>query len=388
MGVISALGDNVPANHDALRAGRTGISSLEFLDSKYASVMPFGEVKLTTEALKAKLSVTDTGATRTDLLALHAFEEAIRDAGITQEQLAEAGTALIGASTVGGMCLTDELYQDANSSAEGSQYLASYDCAAPTMFLTKKFSIGGITNTINTACSSSANSIMYGCRLMKQGRASRAIVGGTDSLAKFTINGFNSLMILSSEACRPFDAARRGLNLGEGAAFLVLETEEAAKGKKIYAEVTGYANSNDAFHPSSLSDDGDGPFLSIRGALASAQLHPDEIGFVNAHGTGTENNDLVESRAMKTIFPLMPAFLSTKSYTGHTLGAAGAIEAVFSILSLDNDELFPAVNFNTAIPDTELIPVQAYERKELKHVLSNSFGFGGNCTSLIFSKLR
>jgi 3-oxoacyl-(acyl-carrier-protein) synthase len=228
---------------------------------------------------------------------------------------------------------------------------------------------------------------LYGARLIKNGLAERAIVGGVDSLAKFTINGFNALHILSPEACAPFDEERKGLNLGEGAAFLVLEKEENTAGKKVYAALTGYCNTNDAFHPSSISDDGDGPYLSMKGALELAGILPEAVSFINAHGTGTENNDLTESRAMLRLFDAVPAFASTKSNTGHTLGAAGAIEAVYSILNLAHQEVYGALNFRQPIAATGLQPVSSYRKMPVKHVMSNSFGFGGNCTSLVFSKI-
>ncbi len=386
IGVISAIGNNLAENHLALKAGECGIADLHLFPSKYAGVLPFGEVKLTTKQLKEKLSAAEPGVTRTSLIALHAFNEAIDHAQLTAAQITASDTALIGASTVGGMCLTDELYHDANRTDQGSEYLSSYDCAAVNIYLQARAGINGIVNTINTACSSSANAIMYGARLIKSGHTRRAIVGGADSLAKFTINGFNALHILSDQACTPFDANRKGLNLGEGAAFLVLESEADANGKKIYAELTGYANNNDSFHPSSLSENGEGPFLSMKTALEKAKLLPREIDYINAHGTGTENNDEVESRAMLRLFETVPAFTSTKSNTGHTLGAAGAIEAVFSILNLTHQEIYPGLHFHFPISTTRLQPELNYRKSTLKNVMSNSFGFGGNCTSLIFSK--
>ncbi|MBS1934989.1 MAG: beta-ketoacyl-[acyl-carrier-protein] synthase family protein, partial [Bacteroidetes bacterium] len=277
MGVISAIGNSVAENHVSLTQQKCGIGKLEQFPSKYAATLPFGEVKISNELLKEKLRAYDAGVTRTTLLALHACKEAIDDAHLDPEILSLYDTALIGATTVGGMCLTDELYHDANKDEGGSEYLLSYDCASVNIYLQKYFSINGVINTINTACSSSANSIMYGARLIKQGLAKRAIVGGVDSLAKFTINGFNALHILSDEICTPFDQNRKGLNLGEGAAFLVLEKEEDCATKKIYAELTGYRNSNDAFHPSSLSDNGDGTYLAMKGALDIAKLSPSDI---------------------------------------------------------------------------------------------------------------
>jgi 3-oxoacyl-(acyl-carrier-protein) synthase len=393
MGVISAIGNSVAENHQSLKDAVCGVSKeFDLFSTKYAGLLPFGQVQISTADLQKKLMVTEPGVTRTTFLALHALNEAIGDCGMVAEEIQSFDTALIGANTVGGMCLTDELYNDANSQnavhkkTGGSDYLASYDCASVNMYLQKHFKINGVINTINTACSSSANAIMYGAMLMKNGYAKRAIVGGTDCLAKFTINGFNALHILSDEICTPFDEGRKGLNLGEGAAFLILEKEEDLKGRKVYAELTGYCNANDAYHPSSLSDEGDGPFLSMQGALKAANLSADKIDFINAHGTGTENNDEVESRAMIRLFDEPPAFASTKGNIGHTLGASGAIEAVYSILCLLHQEVYANMHFKNTIPSTGLSPVQLYTKKQVNHVMSNSFGFGGNCSSLIFSK--
>ena len=388
MGLISAIGNSVAENHLALKDGVCGIKyELDLFPSKYAGQLPFAQVQLSNNDLIHKLQITETGVTRTSLLAMHAFNEAIENSGISPEELGSFDTALVGASTVGGMCLTDELYNDANKKAGGSEYTLSYDTASICIYLQKHFKMNGIINTINTACSSSANAIMYGAMLINNGFAKRAIVGGTDSLAKFTINGFNALHILSPDLCSPFDENRKGLNLGEGAAFLVLEKEEDIKDKNVYAELTGYCNTNDAYHPSSLSDEGDGPYLAMKGALEMSNLAPNKIDFINAHGTATENNDEVEGRAMIRLFDKPPPFSSTKGNVGHTLGAAGAVEAVFSILNLIHQDIYPSLRFKSPISSTGLSPVQAYKQIPVNHVMSNSFGFGGNCSSLIFSKV-
>jgi len=390
MGVISAVGNSLAENLSALRNGQGGITLSGQLPTRYAGILPFGEIPIVTDELKEKLAVTNQGITRTTLLALHAFTEATADARLTGPVLSDPATALVGATTVGGMCLTDELYRDTSGPCEGSAFLSSYDCASVHLYLQDRYKMQGFATTINTACSSSSNAIQFGARLVRNGRARRAIVGGADSLAKFTINGFNALQILSTGHCRPFDRDRSGLNLGEGAAFLVLEGEEALAeaGKKVYAELTGYCNTNDAFHPSALSAEGDGPYLAMKGALLSAGLNVTQIDFINTHGTATENNDEAESRAMVRLFGNPPPFVSTKPYTGHTLGASGAIEAVYSALSLEYQEIYASLNFEQAIPGIGLQPVQAYGVYPLQHVMSNSFGFGGNCTSLIFSKVN
>ena len=395
MGIISAIGETLAENHLALIAGKCGIGLSSRLASRYSGILPFGEVKLGSDDLKEKLHATEPGITRTTLLALRAFADALADANLTDRDLSDPGTALVGATTVGGMCLTDELYRDATGVCDRSPFLASYDCASVHLYLQSRYKMKGPATTINTACSSSANAIQFGARLIRNGLARRAIVGGADSLAKFTINGFNALQILSPGTCRPFDRDRDGLNLGEGAAYLVLEGEdELAQGpdglahKRVYAELTGYCNVNDAHHPSSLSAEGDGPYLAMKGALESAGLVAGQIDFINAHGTGTENNDAAESAAMVRLFGDPPAFASTKSNTGHTLGASGAIEAVFSVFNLIHQELYGSLNFGEPITATGLRPVQSYQKKQVRHVLSNSFGFGGNCTSLVFSKIN
>ena len=400
IGVISAIGNTLAENHRSLLTGKCGIAASVRLDSRHAGTMPFGEVALDDQALldavlnpppgetlkPAALLPGADGLTRTTLLALHATQAAILDAQLTSSQLNAFDTALVGATTVGGMCLMDELYRDVHRQTGGSAFLASYEAASVCRWLRDHYQINGIVNTINTACSSSANAIMYGARLIRNGLARRVIAGGVDSLSKFTVNGFNALHILSPERCTPFDKDRKGLNLGEGAAMLMLEREEDLGNKKVYAELTGYGNANDAYHPSSLSDTGDGPYLAMQAALTTAGLHAGDIGFINAHGTGTENNDAVESRAMLRLFGEPPPFASTKSNIGHTLGASGAIEAAYSILNLVEQEIYAGLHFQEPISATGLRPVTSYKKLPLRHVMSNSFGFGGNCSSLIFSK--
>lgn len=386
MGMVTAIGNNVSENHRSLRLARTGISRTAHFDSHYASLLPFGECEHSNEELKQSLGLAEsTGYTRTCLLAEKAFSEAIESAQLTSAQLSDYDTALISASTVGGMCLTDQLYEDANLKSDGSEFLESYSCASHTLKLIKKYGIRGFNDTINTACSSSANAILLGARLIRSGRAKRVIVGGADSLAKYTVNGFNALKILSEFPCKPFDENRDGLNLGEGAAYLVLEAEEMTGGKQVYAEIKGFGNANDAHHPSAMSDEAVGAIRSMRQAVESAGIGYEAIDYVNAHGTGTPNNDAVELFGLSQLFEKIPFYSSTKAYTGHTLGAAGAVEAIFSILSILHSEVFP--NLHTVSPIAPEPPVSSLIRNHpVNYVLSNSFGFGGNCTSLVLGR--
>lgn len=384
MGVISAIGNNSAENLKNLRDGKSGVGPAKYLKSNYGKSHPFAEVKISTEELKARLEFKNKkGLTRTDLIAFTALKEALIDSNLTAKEISAEKTAFFSASTIGGMCHTDELYQDANLISSGSEYIESYFLSTHALKIAKEYQLSGIVGAINTACSSSANSIMLGAKLIKSGRATRAIVGGVDSLGKFSINGFNSLQIMSDIPCAPFDANRKGLNLGEGSAYLVLESEDIIGSKKRYAEILGFGNSNDAFHPSSLSEDAVGVVECISRAISNAQISPIEIDYINAHGTATGNNDITELIGIKKVFKGFPPFNSTKSFTGHTLAAAGAIEAVFSIFSIYNNELFPSLNCNTPIEPFNEFPIIEHKSAEIKTVLSNSFGFGGNCSSLI-----
>jgi 3-oxoacyl-[acyl-carrier-protein] synthase-1 len=204
------------------------------------------------------------------------------------------------------------------------------------------------------------------------------------------MNGFNTLMILDKEPCKPFDDNRMGLNLGEGAAFLVLESEELVKktGKKVLAELTGYGNSCEAFHQTASTPEGKGAYMAMKEALDRSELKPEQIDYINAHGTGTDNNDLSEGRAIETLFGTNPPKVSsTKAYTGHTTSAAGGVEAVLSVLAIQHNMIFPNLNFKTQMKELSFSPVtELLENVKVDHVLSNSFGFGGNNSALIFSR--
>ncbi len=388
MGIVSALGIGVESNHLALRQGVSGIKKAKYFNSKYSDSRFFGEVGCSDETLRKRLNLAQNiPFSRTDLFSIIAAEEAIKQAAISSAELSDHDTALISASTVGGMCHTDELYNDATSAnGKSSVYINTFSCGAHTTNLVERLNIKGITGTINTACSSSANAIMLGARLIKSGRAKRVIVGGVDSLAKFTVNGFNALGILSEKKCRPFFVDRDGLTLGEGAGYLVLESDICSKDKNRLAEIIGYGNANDAFHSSAISENAIGPTNAMKKALEIASLHAFDIDFINAHGTGTENNDRTELQSFYNVFEKPPPFESTKSYTGHTLGAAGAIEAIFSILAINHNEIYQIEDAHYSDP-TQKIYVQDFKNiVSIDNVLSNSFGFAGNCTALIFKK--
>lgn len=388
-GVVSALGIGVEESMKKLRNSESGIGSAKHFTSKYTSTLPFGEVDLSNEELVKLTNCSDEiGVSRTTLLAYLAFEQAIIESNLSKEDLKSIKTGIISSTTVGGMCHTDELYTDANLKGEPSVYVRSYGLGEHTTRLIKKYEIGGFSSTINTACSSSANAVMLGARLIKSGRLDRVIVGGSDALAKFTVNGFNALMILSENPCKPFDKNRDGLTLGEGAGYLVLEAEDVCTNKTKLAEVVGYGNSNDAYHPSTTSEEAFGPRYAMQRALDSCEMNASEIDYINAHGTGTVNNDETELFAFHEIFGKIPPFNSTKSYTGHTLAASGAIESIFSIAMMNSKELCSNLRCTEPL-DTYGTPqiLSLKTNVEIKNIMTNSFGFGGNCTSVIYSKV-
>jgi 3-oxoacyl-[acyl-carrier-protein] synthase-1 len=327
---------------------------------------------------------------RTSLLGMKAVGEALADAGITEDE--KKTTALISSTSTGGMDLSEGFYRRMKAGRKARlRYIVSHDCGDSTEQIVSHYGLSHLCTTVSTACSSAANAIMFGARLIRQGLADRAVAGGTDALTLFTLNGFRSLMILDSAPCRPFDNTRAGLNLGEGAGYVVLESEQSAiqSGRTPYCRLAGYGNANDAYHQTASSPEGNGPFAAMSKALASAGLSPDAIDYINAHGTGTPNNDLSEGRAMTRLFGNnLPAFSSTKAYTGHTLGATGGIEAVLSALAIRNGWVYPNLHFSQSMDELPVTPqTQLLTGVSLNHVLSNSFGFGGNCAALVFSKV-
>jgi 3-oxoacyl-(acyl-carrier-protein) synthase len=388
LGSISPIGLNVAENLKSLQSGKDGLDKAAYLQSRYATLLPFGEVKADTQTLRKSLQFENiSGLTRTDILAFKAFNEAAENSQLTPNEISSRETAFISASTVGGICNTDDIYKNANLQSASSEFVHSYSYSAHTLKIARFYSMKGFTNTINTACSSSSNAIMMGMRLIRSGRIKRAIVGGAESMSSFSVNGFNSLQILSGSKCKPFDKNRDGLNLGEAAAYLVLEAEDICRHKENYGRIIGAGNSNDAFHASALSDNAVGVIKCIELALHDAKISTREVSYINAHGTGTQNNDQVEVTGFANVFQVIPPFSSTKSYTGHTLSASGALEAIISLLSLRNNEMYPNLHTENPIQGYCYSLVKEYTPNvELNYIMSNTYGFMGNCTSLIFAK--
>lgn len=388
MGIISSIGNNVEENFHALIHGSTGISKTDYLKTIHKDTLKFGEIKLSNQQLENKLGLAvDHRFPRTSLLGAYAASQAVENAGI--KKINEVATGLISSTSVGGMDKTEEYFYEYFENEAIRRFILSHDAGETSHQIAEYLGIKGFVTTISTACSSAANAIMMGARLIKSGKLERVIVGGADALSIFTVNGFNSLMILTDDVNTPFDDNRKGLNLGEAAAYIVLESERQVKSnnKKVLAYLSGYGNANDAFHQTASSENGEGATLAMKKAFEVSGLELTDIDYINAHGTATPNNDLSEGRAIQNVFgKKVPVFSSTKPFTGHTLAAAASVEAVYSILALQHDRVFPNKNFKTPMKEFDLIPQTSLLKKPVHHVLSNSFGFGGNCSTLIFSK--
>lgn len=386
MGVVSSIGLNVEESLASLRSRRCGISPVELLQTAHRSRLKAGEIKLSNMQLMDLLGIPEKEYreyTRTSLLGMLAAREAFESAGIDPAD--GISTALVSATTVGGMDKSEQMYQGGQ---EDYSYVGTHPCGDSTDKIAAFLGIGHYRSTLSTACSSGANAIIHGARLIRNGFCERVIAGGVDALSAFTLNGFNSLMILDPDLCRPFDRSRKGLNLGEGAGYLILGSAYSSPDTEVCCGLSGYANSNDAFHQTASSPDGEAAYQAMKGALGMAGILPAEIDYINVHGTGTENNDASEGAAMKRLFgDELPAFSSTKSFTGHTLGAAAGIEAVFSVLALREGLIFPSLGFSEPMEELGICPeVRLLEDQPLRYVLSNSFGFGGNNSSLLFKK--
>lgn len=384
IGVVSAIGIGVEQNLTALSSCCDGMGSVATFDTIHTA--PVGQVKASNAELMQMLPLLPANRTysRTALLGMVAARQAIDDSGIDCSKLR---VGLISATSVGGMDLTEGFYKEFLKDSDRGKLrnVVSHDCGDSTRKIAEYCGIVGFQTTISTACSSAANAVMLGARMIRHGYLDAVLVGGTDALCKFTLNGFNSLMILDSQKCRPFDDSRKGLNLGEGAGYLVLQREETLA-KRPYCSLAGYANANDAFHQTASSATGDGAYMAMSMALEMAGIAPENVDYLNVHGTGTPNNDASEGAAIVRLWgESCPVFSSTKQYTGHALAAAGGIEAVFSVLSIDRGVVYPNLNWHRPIEGLSLVPQLEYaDGREINIVMSNSFGFGGNNSSLIF----
>ena len=381
-GIVSAIGCTKSEVLTALLEERSGICEMYFLDSQHHE-FPVGEVKMSNSKMKEMLGLEkDRIVSRTVLMGALAIKQAIEEAKI--ETLSSPRIVIINGTTVGGMDITERFY---NSMKTDNGYLSlinHHDCGSCTSEMASICGINAEICTVSTACSASLNAIAVGADMLRREEADIVIAGGAEALSKFHLNGFNTLMILDKDRCRPFDDSRAGLNLGEGAAFVVMtRSDECANSLTKSLTIEGYGNACDAFHQTATSDEGIGATLAMKEALSMAGLLPAEIDYINAHGTGTPNNDSTESEALMRVFgEHIPPVSSTKPFTGHTTSASGAIELVICQIAMENG--FIPTNLGWTTPMKHGIkPSIGTQHQKLHYVMCNSFGFGGNDTSLI-----
>ena len=387
LGIVSAMGIGVKNNIYSLKNNLSGISSRPIvLKSKLN--LPVGEIHFTNNELSEYLSIPSyRHLSRTALLGIMAVKEVLSNTDFPKN----ARVALVSATSVAGMDLTELFYKeyDKDNNKGRLRDVKMHDCGTIARVIAEYSGINGYVSDISTACSSAANAILFAAKLLKYNVADYVVAGGCDALSIFTLNGFNALKVLDSDICRPFDNSRCGLNLGEGAGFLLMQRDDMPYTEK-YCTFAGGVNANDAFHQTASSDSGTGAFLAMSNALKNADILPEEVSYINAHGTATVNNDASESAAILRLFgnkSMVPHFSSIKAFTGHTLAASGGIEAVLSAIAVKNGYLYPNLNFSNPIDNFELVPVTHFsDNNQVNCVVSNSFGFGGNCTSLIFKK--
>ncbi|HVM60831.1 MAG TPA: beta-ketoacyl-[acyl-carrier-protein] synthase family protein [Verrucomicrobiae bacterium] len=382
LGIISAAGCGAGEVWQTVRNGRSGLRPLTLFSSPRYGHVPVGQVTADVDRLAGNVR-----GSRSDKLAWIAAREAVADAGGTLP--ADRQGVVIGA-TVGGMLGTEKFVADRLRNRRASFGVLRYhECGASANLIARQLGARGPVLTFSTACSSGAMAIGAGGELIANGEADAVLAGGCDSLCRLTLNGFGSLLLLDPQGCRPFDAARAGICLGEGAAVLVLEAEEtaAARGARVLAMLSGWGASCDAFHATAPQADGSGALAAMRAALARAGLSPAEVSYVNAHGTATRDNDAMEGRALRELFDgTMPPVSSTKRCFGHTLGASGAVKAVVCVRALQDQALPPSAGLGEADREIGIEPVREYRPATVRHVLSNSFGFGGNNVALVFSQ--
>ena len=390
-GIVSAIGNDTSSVLVSLKNETSGIGEMRYLSSVHKE-LPVGEVKLSDNQLKDILGLPhEQIISRTTLLGAVALKQAVGKLGIAEVKGQKSKgkgkrVVIINGTTVGGMDVTENLFP-LTSHLSPLIIQLSHDCGSCTKDIAALCGISAEVCTVSTACSSALNAVILGAEMLKNDEADIVIAGGTEGLSKFHLNGFNTLMILDHQRCRPFDETRNGINLGEGAAYVVLQRKEDCNGA-FKAYISGYSNACDAFHQTATSEEGTGPVLAMSQALKMSSLNASDIDYVNAHGTGTPNNDLTESVAIKKVFGNdLPDISSTKAYTGHTTSASGAIELVICLLAMEHS--FIPSNLGCTTPlQGGIVPSKGQTGCQVDNVMCNAFGFGGNDSSLIISKRK
>ena len=383
LGAVSPFGAGTKAYWAGLAAGACAIRPLTVVDPAGFRCRIAAEVP--------EIAGGSARRSRADRLALGAAVEALDDAGLGADE--RAGAALVVGAVGGGMLEAESWYWARSRGEHAPGWAASLRSMLPAAHaetLAHRLALGGPRHTVVTACSSGAVALAEAAELIADGVVDCAVAGGVDAVTRLCFMGFNALKLLDPEPCRPFDRDRRGMSIGEGAGFVVLEAADRARarGARAYAELAGYGMTTDAYHVTAPQPEGEGMARAMRVALAAAGVTPADVGYVNAHGTATPQNDRIEARAIAQVFGAGRLLVSSnKSMIGHTMAAAGSLEAVATILSLTHETVPPTANLVTPDPEVDFDCVPRVAREAaFEHAISNSFGFGGQNVTLLFRR--
>src|SRR5881396_3662321 len=386
-GVVSPLGFGLTETLDSLRNSRNCISPVTRFSVGQCRCKTAGQVS------DDRLLATQAEVPRSRRLhrASHMMIQALAEV-VAQEPHFKPELTVIG-TTSGGMSYGEHYYRSLRQAGDlrhAPTWIANYPAQKPVIDAQESFGISSPYQVIANACASGTNAIGHAFECVRSGRYQRVLAGGYDALSELVFTGFDSLQASTPEKCRPFDRHRTGMVLGEGAALLALEnlTAARARGATVLAEIIGYGISTDNYHLTQPHPSGVGPRQAMERALHSAEISADQVDYINAHGTATIFNDAAEGKAISTLFNGVPVS-STKSMMGHSLGAAGAVEAIFCLLALQH-QFLPA-NINFRLPDEDVdLDIVANEARSAKlgTVLSNSFGFGGTNASIVLQKFH
>lgn len=383
LGAVSPFGNGVKAFWSGLSSGTCAIRPVTVIDAAPFRSRIAAEVPDVPGASRRR--------SRADRLALAAAREAVEDAGLTMDEREDA--ALIVGAVGGGMLEAEAWYWTVPPGAVVPSNVAALRAVLPSThvdMLGHRLGLRGPRETVVTACSSGAVALAEAAELIADGVVEAAVAGGVDAITRICFMGFNALKLLDPEPCRPFDRDRHGMSIGEGAAFVVLESQAhaRARGARVYAELAGHGMTTDAFHVTAPEPKGEGMVRAMRAALTAARVDARAVGYANAHGTATPQNDRIEAHALREVFGERGLLVSaTKSMIGHTMAAAGSLEAVATVLALVHDLLPPTANLTTPDPDVafDCLPRVAREAS-VEYALSNSFGFGGQNITLLFGR--
>ena len=385
IGCLSAAGLNLKACMQSIADGGRAPQPPTRFSSEHAVAYPVFEVP---PQYFADGAVPDPDTMLTSDFGLTAAREALSDAGLSRGELQGKRIGVCIGTTVGSAMNNEDFYREFCRGRRPDMHaIARFLNNNPAQVIGRELGLSGPCQTIVNACSSGTDAIGVGSSWVRSGICDMVLAGGADELCRVTYNGFISLMITDDSPCKPFDAERKGLNLGEGAAVLALESDDLCRRRhhSPRAFVRGYGSACDAYHLTAPAPDGRSLKTAITTAMAAGEISAGDVAFVNAHGTGTPNNDRVESRVLDELLPGVP-FLSTKGYTGHALGAAGAIEAALTVACLEEGKIPISAGFAKNDHELPAHPVQHETAVNGAVAISQSLAFGGNNSAIIFGK--